>query len=99
MLPDGLLDIVKNRLDITWSDKATDKKLTLIIENGISALDSLNGESNDYMMAGRAQSLLLSYVMYDLSNCLDDFKKNYRSDIIAFINLAKVKAHDETESS
>ena len=93
MLPDGLLKIVKNRLDITWSDTATDNKLTLMIENGIAELDFLSGASNDYTQAGKAQSLLLAYVMYDLANCLDDFKTNYQSEIIAFINQAKVDAY------
>lgn len=93
MLPDGLLRIVKNRLDITWSDTATDNKLTLMIENGIAELDFLSGALNDYTQAGKAQSLLLAYVMYDLANCLDDFKTNYQSEIIAFINQAKVNAY------
>ena len=93
MLPDGLLQIVKNMRDITWSDTATDYKLTLTIENGIAELDYLSGVSNDYMKAGKAQSLLFAYVMYDLANCLDDFKTNYRSEIIAFINQAKVDAY------
>ena len=102
MLPDGLLQIVKNMRDITWSDTATDYKLTLTIENGIAELDYLSGVSNDYMKAGKAQSLLFAYVMYDLANCLDDFKTNYRSEIIAFINQAKVSAYvaskaDESE--
>ena len=93
MLPDGLLQIVKNMRDITWSDTATDGKLTLTIENGIAELDYLSGVSNDYMKAGKAQSLLFAYVMYDLANCLDDFKTNYQSEIIAFINQAKVDAY------
>ena len=102
MLPDGLLQTVKNRLDITWSDTATDGKLTLMIENGIAELDFLSGVSNDYTQAGKAQSLLFAYVMYDLANCLDDFKTNYQSEIIAFINQAKVNAYvaskaDESE--
>ena len=93
MLPDGLLQIVKNMRDITWSDTATDYKLTLTIENGIAELDYLSGVSNDYMKAGKAQSLLFAYVMYDLANCLDDFNTNYQSEIIAFINQAKVDAY------
>lgn len=99
MLPEGLLETVKNYLDITWQDEATDKKLTLMIENGIAELDYLNGVENDYKIAGKAQSLLLSYVMYDRANCLDDFKKNYQPDIIAFINHAKVKAYVESQST
>lgn len=99
MLPEGLLETVKNYLDITWQDEATDKKLTLMIENGIAELDYLSGFENDYTIAGKAQSLLFSYVMYDRANCLDDFKKNYQPDIIAFINQAKVRAYVESQST
>ena len=93
MLPDGLLDLVKNRLDITWSDDTNDKKISNIILNGIAELDYLSGIQNNYTIAGKAQSLLFSYVIYALSNSLDDFKINYRSEIIAFINQAKVNAY------
>lgn len=99
MLPEGLLETVKNYLDITWQDEATDKKLTLMIENGIAELDYLSGAENDYTIVGKAQSLLLSYVMYDRANCLDDFKKNYQPDIIAFINQSKVRAYVESQST
>lgn len=98
MLPDGLLNAVKNRLDITWSDESNDLKITNIIENGISELDFLSGLKNDYTIAGKAQSLLFSYVIYALSNCLDDFKKNYRTDIVSFINQSKVKVYAESEN-
>lgn len=97
-----LLDIVKNRLDRTWQDDKADQKLLLIINNGISELDRMSGIENDYTKAGQAQSLLFAYVMYDLSASLDDFKKNYRSDLISFINHGKVKRYVEskkTESS
>ena len=96
MLPDGLLDIVKNQIDITWSDDSTDKKLTLMISNGIAELDALSGIKNNYLVEGKAQCLLFIYVLYDMSNCLDDFKKNYQSDIVSFINRAKVKNYVES---
>ena len=34
-LPDGLLDDVKNYLNITWDDDATDKKVSGIIASGM----------------------------------------------------------------
>lgn len=91
MVTSEVLEIIKNKLDITWADEQMEKKLSLIVENGIAELDRLNGVKNDYIKAGKAQSLLFSYVVYDLSNCLDDFKKNYKSDIVSFINQSKVK--------
>lgn len=94
---DGLLDIIKNYLDRTWQDEKADQKLLLIINNGISELDRLSGIKNDYTQAGQAQSLLFAYVMYDLSSSLDDFKKNYRSDLVSFINRGKVKRYVESK--
>lgn len=98
MLPDGLLDLVKNRLDITWSDDTNDKKISNIILNGIAELDYLSGVQNNYTIAGKAQSLLFSYVIYALSNSLDDFKINYKSDIVSFINQSKVRTYVEKQS-
>ncbi|MFV0553007.1 MAG: hypothetical protein ACK5L6_13955 [Anaerorhabdus sp.] len=98
-LPKGLLELVKNRNDYTWEDTALDKKLTIIIENGIAEINGLNGLENDFMKAGKAQKLLLSYVMYDLSNCLDDFKVNYKSDIVSFINKARAKRYAESKAN
>lgn len=99
MIPDGLLQIVKNDNDITWTDEATERKLERIIGNGISKLNRLNGRENDYINEGQAQSLLLNYVKYDLSNCLDDFGKNYQSEIVSFINRAKVTGYVESETA
>lgn len=89
-LPEGLLDLVKNYLNYTWLDNATELKLTLIINNAIVDLDDKSGMKNDYMISGRAQSLLLNRVMYEMSGALDDFYINYKKEIVAFINKARV---------
>ena len=39
-LPDGLLCTVKNYLNITWSDSATDAKIRGIIASGMMYLNS-----------------------------------------------------------
>ena len=38
-LPAGLLEDVKNYLDITWDDEATDKKIGGLIASGMAYLD------------------------------------------------------------
>lgn len=86
----GLMDIVKKRLDYTWLDEATEKKLALIVENSIADLDSKSGIQNDYTKPGKAQSLLFQRIMYERDNALDDFYINYKKEIVAFINKAKV---------
>ena len=94
---DELLKLVLNRLDITWTDEATKQKITNIIENGKSELDRLNGIQNDYNEVGQAQALLISYCVYALENQLDQFKINYRSDLVSFINNGKVKNAKNTD--
>jgi len=46
-LPEGLLDDVKNYLDITWEDEATDRKLAGIVAGGMDYLDDKAGERLD----------------------------------------------------
>lgn len=100
MLPDGLLNIVKQYMSLTWLDGATDVRLQLIIQNGIADLDGKSGEKNDYTVSGRAQSLLLNRTMYEWSNALDDFYINYRNEIVAFINKARANKYaSEQETS
>lgn len=88
-----LLDDVKNYLDITWIDERTEKKLKMMIENGIKYLDQKSGVVNNYTVAGRARTLLLNHVLYEWNKALDDFYVNYRSEIVAFINKAKVNKY------
>lgn len=83
---EGLLAEAKNFLDITWNDPATDEKLTGQIRRGIGYITSktgvdvadFEGENEDC----RAKELLLNYLLYDRAGALDQFKKNYRSDIV-----------------
>lgn len=99
MLPNGLLDIVKNYMNLSWLDDATNNKLTIIIQNGIDDLDGKSGVKNNYVVSGRAQSLLLIRTMYEWSNALDDFYTNYKKEIVAFINRAKVNAYVNEQTS
>ena len=47
-LPDGLLSDVKNWLDITWDDDATDAKVSGLIASGMVYLNAKYGEEADY---------------------------------------------------
>ena len=46
-VPAGLLDDVKNQLDITWDDEATDKKYCGLIAAGANYLDGRLGTRAD----------------------------------------------------
>lgn len=94
-----LLEIVKTHLNITWTDAGTDKKIELLIANGISDLDGKSGVENDYLTKGRAQTLLLNYVMYARDGILHEFYINYKKEIVAFINKAKVTRYVKEQTN
>lgn len=89
-----LLELLKSRLDITWVDDSTDAKLKQFIEDGVSAFATLTGESDfDYTVPSTQRELLFTRCQYALENMLDDFSKNYQSEIVSMINRAKVKRY------
>ena len=80
---DALLTDVKNYLDITWSDEATDSKVRGFIASGIDYLDKKAGGEQDYETDGTGRTLLLEYCRYFRDSALDVFENNYRSMILA----------------
>ena len=79
----ALIDDVKNYLDITWNDTATDTKLVGIISRGRSYLDRAAGATLDYESEGQAKALLLDYCRYARSNALEDFQNNYLHELLS----------------
>lgn len=94
-LPEGLLDKVKNYLDITWDDTDTDTKLTGIAERGIKYIDNIAGSSMDYTEEDKPLELLLDYCRYVRSNALEEFQKNYLSELISLQIGQEVAAYEE----
>ena len=60
-LPDGLLDAVRNYLDITWTDADGDLKLIGIISRGIKYINSVAGTELDYIIEDKPRELLFDY--------------------------------------
>jgi len=89
-LPVGLLDAVRNYLDITWSDDAGNAKLTGIILRGMKYIDAAAGEPLDYTLEDKPRELLLDYCRYARSNALDEFAMNYLHEIISLQNAKEV---------
>lgn len=85
-ISDSLLADVKNYLDITWDDESADAKLAGQIRRGIAYISAktgltpadFDGENADE----RGRELLFNYVLYDRAGAVNDFKKNYQSDIV-----------------
>lgn len=98
-LPDGLLEAVKNKLDITWTDPDTDRKLIPVIEDGMAYLDRIAGASMDYSAAGAPRRLLYNYVLYERANALDDFGRNYLPDLVAMQLEQEATIADDTSDT
>lgn len=81
-MENGLLEAVKNYLDITYEDPATDEKLGGIIARGMNRIDAVAGTPQDYEAEGLARSLLFDYCRYARSNVLEMFEANFQADLI-----------------
>lgn len=97
-LPDGLLDAVRNYLDITWTDAEGDIKLTGIIERGMKYLDAAAGEELDYSAEDKPRELLMDYCRYVRSNALHEFQVNYLPELLSLQNQKEVERYREENS-
>ena len=81
-VPAQLLSDIKNYLNITWDDTATDEKLCGMISSGAMYLDGKGGGALDDVSDGTPRTLLFEYVRYMKSNALDVFENNYTALIL-----------------
>lgn len=76
------LETVKNYLNITWTDTATDSKVSAEMSRAESYLNSVRGKAIDFDDENSfASQLLLDCVWYIHNNAFADFCKNYREQV------------------
>lgn len=92
-LPGGLLEEIKNYLDVTWSDEATDKKYSGLIASGMCYLNEKAGEELDFCEDEFALALLREYVRYARDGAMDVFENNYLHLLLSMQNNRRVKAY------
>lgn len=98
-LPAGLLEAVRNYLDVTWEDAAGDLKLSGIILRGMRYIDTLAGEMLDYNAEDKPRELLMDYCRYVRSNALDEFATNYLHEILALQQAKEVERYITEQST
>lgn len=102
-LPEGLLEGVKDYLDITWTmDEAGERKLSDIIESGINDLNRIIGGKDcelDFTKNDLPLMLLKDYCRYARSNALDEFEENYQSEIIRLQYQYEVDKYEAEENA
>lgn len=94
-LPGGLLEAVRNYLDITWTDADGDTKLIGIISRGMASLDDVAGEALDYTVEDKPRELLFEYCRYARSNALNEFQNNYLHELLSLQASKEVKRYIE----
>lgn len=96
----GLLDEIKNSLDVTWADEATDKKYCGLISSGMQYLDGKAGGEMDYRdEGGIGLTLLREYVRYARDGAMDVFETNYLHLLLSMQNDRKVKAYAAAQNA
>jgi len=93
-LPAGLLEAIRNYLDITWDDVGGDLKLTGIISRGMKYLDSVAGTELDYTIEDKPRELLMDYCRYVRSNALSEFQANYLPELLSLQIRQEVAAYE-----
>ena len=91
----ALLSAVKLWCNITWSDEATDAKVSDLIASGEAYIDGKLGAAGDYETPGEPLTLLKEYVRYGLSDALDVFESNYLNRLLAMQNDRQVRNYAE----
>lgn len=81
-----LLSQLKRKLRITWEDENSD--LEDLIKEAESYLFNLTNATFDFDKEDWVRGLLLERCRYDYHNSLDEFEKNFSSEIKRLIALA-----------
>lgn len=81
-VPDILLADARNYLDITWADGDGDVKLRGILARGMGYLDHAAGMALDYGEGTAHRALLLDYVRYVRAGALQDFGRDFASELL-----------------
>lgn len=91
-LPEGLLNDIKNYLQILWNDPATNDRVTNIIAGGMAYLNEKLGIEADYTIDGLPRNLLQDYCRYARDGALDVFEPNYLALILAARDKIAIEA-------
>lgn len=76
-----LLDAARLYNNITWNDADENALLTGILSRGMAYLDKRVGTELDYTAEDIPRGLLLDYSMYAREKALDEFERNYATEI------------------
>lgn len=97
----ALVDQVKRKLNVTWSDEDTDARVADIIDSVSLALKHKLGISDsefDFSKAGMENMLFLSMCLYEWNHSANEFDDNYANEIAQCRAIHEVAYQQAQES-
>lgn len=97
----ALIDQVKRKLDITWVDEDTDRRVEDIMESAKPILLHKLGITDsdfDFSKSGRENLLYLAYCLYEWNHSANEFDDNYANEIAQCRAVHEVEYHRAQES-
>lgn len=83
MTDEKLLSEVKNYLDITWDDTATDKKVARIVDSGVRKIVKLVGcRPASVKKDGEEKDLLFEYCRLAWAGVPEKFEEIFKANIV-----------------
>ena len=98
----SLIEQVRRKLNITWSDEDTDKRVADISDSAAIALRHKLGISDptyDFSQPGQENMLFLSLCLYEWNHATHEFDVNYANDIAQVRALYEAKQYQEKEAA
>ena len=85
------MNLLKNELNITWSDQETDERVSRIVKNAQFTMNRKLGAEIDYLSNGQEQELFIAYCVYMWNNCANEFDIYYQNEILQLREYYEVK--------
>lgn len=97
----NLIDQVRRKLNITWSDEETDKRINDIIASATPVLKHKLGIADadyDFSAPGLENLLFLAYCLYEWNHAANEFDINYANELAQCRAIREVSYYKEHES-
>ena len=99
-MTEALLQQVRRKLNITWSDPDTDNRVSDIANQAKSVMLfklGITDDAFDFSEAGIENVLFLAYCLYLYNHCENEFDDNYLGMILQARSKHEVMANAESE--
>ncbi len=91
-----LVGKLKQKLNITWNDEKTDRKLSDIVSDAEAVMNHKLGAEIDYSApeSGIGRTLFINYCVYAWNDCENEFDEAYREMILMARAFYEVQGHE-----